>query len=235
MAIWLTPEECLLYAPDIKLSNAELTAAIAQAQAIAESPLGANRTLSVEPYTEISSVPLDGKLMLSRMPIRDGSLVAQIRSGSWEDGYGRQSTPADWIQLTSDQYRLDPDYGELAIASVFVNHRHPVHRGRAYLGYRRPTFRTPEIQVRVQYLTGFDFTQQASDVEQLKVALSAIVKLRQSSQFQGVKLMDVRDEGYQVEYAPSRDFAGATGRIGGSLIDEWLSIFRKYRPREFAS
>lgn len=236
MSSWITPEECLRYAPDIKLSEAELIGAIAQAQAIAESPLGANRPLTIESHTQVMPVPIDSRILLSRVPVVDEFPVVQMRSRNWEDKFGRQSINSNWVQITPEQYRFDPEYGELVLANViFTNHRYPIHRNRAYLGYRRPTVRIPETQIRVQYLTGFDFTQNTSEVTQLKVALAAIVRLRQSAQFQGVKLMDVKDEGYRVEYAPSTDFAGGTGKIGGSLIDEWLSIFRKYRPREFTA
>jgi len=233
---WLSPAECLLYAPGIQLSGDALLSAITIAQIFAEGINGANRPLQITSFTKVLTVPSDSRIQLPIAPLLlSPAPIVRMRGSDLGSRFGAYSNQ-EWEELAITDYIIDPANNEIALSGVNGllqgNSDYSGFRGRTHT----PTSPRRQNQVRITYSSGFDFSVANAETTALKVFLANIVAVRQSAQSQGVKRLEISDEEYKIEYASQNDFSGISARgggVNGSPINEYLSLFRKYRPVEF--
>jgi hypothetical protein len=163
MAI-LTLTDRALYFPDCPVSGAALVAAIARAQMTAESAKGCNRPLELQPYTETKKLNVATQTCkLSRVPIAISPLpVIEARQGKIKDGFGRHLPVGDWITLDAAGYELDLQTGLL---SLNVSSDRGFSTGLGQL----------LTEIKATYTTGFDFTIDTPQVQDIKAAVAAIL------------------------------------------------------------
>ena len=234
---WLTPEDCLIYAPNTTLTGDALQTAIDISQMIVEGVNGADRPLSITAITKVIKIPENNRILLPITPLLDDPApVVKLRGTDLAPRFGRYSGQ-EWEELNEDNYIVDYDNNEIALLGL-----NKLFYGQSFStgfnrGYRRPpTTPSGQRQVKVTYSSGFDFTQNTPETNRLKMALASIVALRTSAQSQGVKSVEISDEEYKVTYASQSDYLGISsqgGGVNGSPINELLSIFKKYKPIDF--
>ncbi len=236
---WLSPEDCLIYAPNIILAEDALLSAIEISQMVVEGVNGADRPLSVTSFTKVVTIPENNRILLPITPLlEDPAPVVKLRGSDLAPRFGRYSSQ-DWEELNEDNYVIDYDNNEIALLGL--NRLFYEHSGvnPALRAYRRPpTAPHRTRQAKITYSSGFDFTQNTPEANRLKMALASIVALRTSAQSQGVKSLEISDEEYKVTYASQSDYMGISsqgGGVNGSPINELLSIFKKYKPIDFVA
>lgn len=209
MAI-LTAADKPLYFPDVTLEGDALTGAIARITSIIEGPAGANRPLERGETEEIKRLNVAAQTaQLSYVPV---ALVPApvIRA--------RVSTVADWVELATDEYRIDFNGRLCILGSV----QHVVSRWARH-PYDSNQWRFSEVWA--TYTAGLDFTADTAEIRNLKAAAGQCLSFMVLNQaFAGV----TRYEVFQ-EYVESYGSTSAAGDIPGGL----LAPFFKYRPRAF--
>jgi hypothetical protein len=238
---WLSPEDCLIYAPNIILAEDALLSAIEISQMVAEGVNGADRPFSVTSFTKVVTIPENNRILLPITPLlEDPAPVVKLRGSDLAPRFGRYSSQ-DWEELDEDNYVIDYDNNEITLLGLnrlFYGHNgvNPGLRVRNIT--RPPTAPRRTRQAKITYSSGFDFTQNTPETNRLKMALASIVALRTSAQSQGVKSVEISDEAYKVVYASPSDYIGISsqgGGVNGSPINELLSIFKKYKPLDFVA
>lgn len=234
---WLSPEECLNYAPNITLSGDALQSAIDISQVIVEGVNGADRPLPVTSFTKVIKIPEDNRILLPITPLlEDPAPVVRLRGSDLGARFGRYSSQ-EWEVLSEDNYVVDYDNNEIALLGLNrLFYRQNCNN--SFRGYRRPpTAPHEQRQAKITYSSGFDFTQNTPETNKLKMVLASIVALRTSAQSQGVKSLEISDEEYKITYVSQSDYMGISnknGGVSGSPINELLSIFKAYKPLDFA-
>lgn len=220
----LTADELSTYAPGLSVDNPG--AAIAQAQSAVEGPMGANRPLEKQSFTEIlrlSSVRLQ-TVYLTYAPIDTSTIpTIRVRSGNTLNRYNRTLPLSDWTTLNADDYTLDVT-GRLNLNIT----------GRSYFGtgFNSGYLTTQRVSIEIEatYTGGLDFTQSTAEINQLKYALGQIIAYQQSDFYKsGLQQIDIKNE-IRLQYAVASGSGGggaAVGQVPGSL----LQLFKKYRPR----
>lgn len=200
----LTEADRAIYFPDVTLSESALVGACYAAQALAESNMGANRPLELMQHTEVVSVA-NYSCQLSRFPIHESQPpIISARCGGRRDGFGRVAPVSPFFPLKSSDYILDAESGRIDLWGC--------------------TGGGGITSLRITYTTGFDFSQDNSDVRAIKSALAALLCYQQSNTFSGLQSVSVEGE-YKVAY---------TGGADPGIVPESLLIpFRKYKPRSF--
>ena len=171
----LTEDDYQEYTKGVTLTGDDLLVAIAQAQAIIESPNGANRPLDITQKTEI--LKLNGGLQNAylswRYIVEDPAPLVWGRTGKMRNSYGEIIPASDWESITD--FRLDDN--EISII------------GSCY------------SEIKVTYSSGFDFTDITNpDVLYLKQHTGILLTYMQSPSFQGVKLLDVPFKEFKIEF-----------------------------------
>ena len=231
----ITSDDIALYTPSVSLSGDALNGAILQAQALAESHLGANRPLEEGSHREVITLSSAGRCFLSRLPIKADSVSIEVRGGD-TFVYGLEFTAQEWRAIDTTDYEVDYISGELWVrsfvaAGIYGNYRNTTSPYRP----SRPTRKANLPQVRVTYSTGIESSAVDSTTIALKASLCNLVALRESGAFsQGYKSFELMNF-YNAEFGMTDGLTTTNGATGEpmSLMDEYLAIFRKYRPREF--
>lgn len=238
---WLSPEECLLYAPSINLSGDALQTAIEISQMVVEGVNGADRPLSATSITKVIKIPQDNRILLPITPLlATPAPVVKLRGSDLAPRFGSYSSQ-EWEVLSNDSYVVDYDNNEIALLGLnrlFYRTNSSANANNFRRNQRQPTAPHGQRQVKITYSSGIDFTQNTPEANRLKMALASIVALRTSAQSQGVKSVDISDEEYKVVYASQSDYMGISsqgGGVNGSPINELLSIFKKYKPLDFVA
>lgn len=215
----LTVAEFSSFVPGAEVANPE--AAILQAQAAVEGPMGANRPLEKQSFTEIlrvSSVRLQS-LYLSYGPIDlTVTPTIQIRSGNIQTRYRRAIALSDWQTLAADDYQLDST-GKLSLnvggSSSFIP------------AWGQPASRMA-TEVQATYTAGLDFTATTTEIKTLKYAFAQVVSYQQSQSYSsGIEEIQENDI-YRIRYQSPN----AGNPIGPGVIPPGLlAPFKKYQPR----
>ena len=243
MAI-LTPVDLALLAPDLDVDPGSITAVIQQAQMLVEGADGANRPLEINQFTETPVLNGNGFCKLSRLPILEGEsypVSVSIRGRRLLSSFGLPLSDNQWITLEASSYEFDYSLGEVRLLggnfgglgsnwSSFAGHRN------RYLSrpFRRPTEERIAPEMRISYYTGFDFqaSELSHEAQQIKYATAGIAKLQQSPLASGLKQYNLTDF-YSVTYSTDAASVAASSK-NKTLLEDLLTIVRKYRPREFA-
>lgn len=208
------------------LGEPQLTNAIAQAQRMAESTMGAGRPLELTAFTEILPV---SKVMqsaqLAYWPIASDPVpVIEIRQAT-TTVYGRAQGVSDWHTLSADEYILDAD-GKLNL-----------QRGLTGSGFNRSALFNAD-EVRAMYTSGFDFSVSSYEVDQIKGAIASIMVAQATEQYQsGASKVSVdvdKDVKASVDYKGSASASSAAGdltNLSGMSLREALLFLRRFQPR----
>lgn len=250
MAI-LTIEDKSTYFPSVELDGQSLAAIINQSQVIAEGSSGANRPLEMRKYVDVLQLHSSGLVLLPYMPILTTPTAplaptVEIRwkaPGGVNPYYGSLYGSEEWQLVQPEEYEIDYDRGELKLNGVpslanFISFMTPVLSMHRTYNYRqRALGKNIRPQVRVTYYAGFDFTNDSDlAVIALKTALGGIVSIRGSNgaiqSLEGVKSFALENF-YNVSYGSENALDLLTTRSGKNPMDDYLGIFRKYRPRSF--
>jgi hypothetical protein len=197
----LTEDNYQEYTKGITLTGDDLLVAIAQAQAIIESPNGANRPLDITEKKEILTT--NGRLQnvyLSWKPVLlDPAIIVRGRYGKVKSPYGEVIPASDWETITG--FRVDDN--ELTVLSN--------------------SFCTGYSELEITYSSGFDFTDTTNpDVEYIKRHTGILLTYMQSPSFQGVKILDVPFKEFKIEFSQG---------VNAFEVPDWLMLpFRKYAP-----
>ena len=196
----LTEDDYSEYTKGVTLTGDDLLVAIAQAQAIIESPNGANRPLDITQKTEI--LKLNGGLQNAYLSWRyiaeDPAPLVWGRYGKMQNSYGEIIPASDWESITD--FRLDDNEISIVGSSCRWN------------GYS---------EIKVTYSSGFDFTDITNpDVLYLKQHTGILLTYMQSPSFQGVKLLDVPFKEFKIEF----------DNYAIDRLNFYLTPFRKYAP-----
>jgi len=156
----LTPDDKDLYFPEVTLEDEPLQAAIWRAEAIAEGPRGANRNLSIAPYSQTTEVRLNQQVcFVPHWPIVEiTSIEAQQAWYSACDSWGRVLPALDWTELLQAEYSANPITGEITL-----------------LGQRAFT------EARIIYTAGWDFRSNNFDANRIKQIVGQILLYQQSA------------------------------------------------------
>lgn len=170
----LTDSDRTKYFPDVTLTGDALDGAILRAQAIAQSPRGANRVLEVRPYVLRRPVFGGGKVFLSYWPIVTVHLVEGRLTSSSSDSWGRPYYPTDWETIPVGEYELDPVLAELRL--------------------KVPRY----TEVRCSFTAGFTFTGTLTpEAETIKTSVGQILDYLNTAVGQGVKKLGTNDLEFQ--------------------------------------
>ena len=242
MAI-LSAADLAIYAPDVDLDPQQVQSAILRAQMIAEGPSGAHRPLAKQSFTETPMATGNAIARLSRLPI-DESVppVILIRGNKTSSYFGVGSNPNEFIELVEDEdFVLDYELGEIQFRNISLaaETRFSIlgATARHYMGYggrRRLSNKRTNIEIKATYTTGFDFQANPLDprAEEIKIALGAIIGLQNSSLASGVKQFNYTD--FMSGTLSSDLVQLTTTQMGRTPMEDYLEIFRQYRPRTFA-
>lgn len=218
--------------------DAALASAIAIAQGIAEGPQGANRPLDLSQVTEVLNIPSSNIILPSRLPIsEDGPTTLQVRGravGSASFGRFDRNVTTEWITIPADGFEIDYELGEIRITQLALSNSSS-YPGSIYSRSHRPLSRVDNLQARITYTAGFDFSDDSNPVVVLlKRMLAAIVLYRDaaSAALSGMKAYQVENF-YKVDFSTDKATA-LTSAIASSPMDEFLLIFRRFRPRGVA-
>lgn len=212
MAI-LTSSDISIYAPSVTLEGDALTGVITQAQALAESSLGANRPLELTEFTEVKRVNRSLQTVyLSYFPVAASPVpLLSVRFGNVRSRFGRPVGISDWHELSADDYELDPT-GQLNLSQSSAFWARAVSTGSV------------STEIKATYIAGFDFTVDSYEVRQIKSVVGSVIAFQQSEgSGQGLKSFD-----YDGEYKKS--FFGNSDYMY-SAPPGLLSQLHKYRPK----
>lgn len=250
MAI-LTVEDKPLYFPSVELEGQALAALINQCQVIAEGSEGANRPLEMQKHVDVVTMHSSGLVMLPFIPILTTPTAPQAPAvelrwkapGGVNPYYGSLYGSEEWQAIQATEFELDYTRGELKLKGVpslanFISFMTPVLSMNRQHNYRqRALGKNIRPQVRVTYYSGFDFTNDEDwHVKALKTALGGIVSIRGSNgavqSLEGIKSFEL-DNFYSVSYGSENALDLLTTKSGKNPMDDYLAIFRRYRPRSF--
>ena len=209
----------------------------AQAQDVAESSLGANRSLEVVEFRELISIrQSSGNFQLAYWPVISITLI-RVRTGQQRTRTLRGTPAGEWRDLESDDYFLDIDGRVQFQASSFSFGRWGYSGYGAYGGSYRVSSRTTQFSTaEATYTSGFDPVDTTPEVNQLKRALGSLASVLFStgSQAKGLRRKESKED-YVLEYfAPNATSQQATqsGLSNNFTVPELFMLpFRKYAPR----
>lgn len=219
MAIF-TSADLTTYAPTLSLTEPALSAAIAQAQFLIESPVGANRILEIQQHVEVAKMKTDGVVRIKMTPLVS---VEEISC----------KVNSEWVAIASTDYQVDLDLGEISVESQALINLSGIDPWGISSRRSRPTKPSRDWDVRVKYTAGFDFTVDTTEVVNMKAAIAGIIQMRQSKAAEGIQSYEWNDW-YKVSYGSAASETLASG-VGSSPFEDFLLIFRRYRPREVAT
>jgi hypothetical protein len=201
-----------IYAPALSsATNADLLAV----QSIIESPLCANRVLDITEYEEIKTLHRKTQFAhVSFMPLLSDPLpliYTRNQDAITSLGYST-NPPADWKQLTTDQYEINYKQGKIWIKQNFATH------------------------IKIVYSSGFDYTTETAEIIKQKTAFGSILEWKLSAIAQGVSSQSVPSF-YSIGYSKTAQNEKANG-LGqrtalNSNYEIMFDLFKQYRPRVF--
>lgn len=234
----------------------KINLAIAEAQAIAEGPMGANRPLELTEFTELKTVPPSGIVLLTYTPY-DSTFTPtlKIRGGSYPT-FGRYTEALDWRTVTADEYEIDDIRAEARIKSAYTIDGY--HGINTMIGYRlrRPGMPNKRPDLRITYRSGFDFSGGSTVAAMVKSLVKAVCYFQVSAtetlyptkaaksydtplllSSAKVTMADVDQielkDGFNIKFADPSPFVGAVQSDTIRLPDV-LKMLQKYRPRPSA-
>lgn len=234
----ISVDERAIYFPELAdLEWSVVQALQSQAEAIAWSPQGANRNLSITTYRETPKIGRDCVVRLKYTPIQIESLtpVIEIRGRAVHDGFQRYSPNGEWVLLDSTAYEIDPDINEIRFLDLPI-----LGLETRFSGTRTPRSAPAGIpvewlQLRLKYAAGYDFNAdpQPTEVLAIKSAIAGLSNLMNSSAAKGVSKMDIKDiYEFSVSYSANAGAIASSKASGGSQFEQWLMILKQFRPRE---
>lgn len=241
----LTLSDLDTYAPSLaNLDEAIANQTLATVGMLVQSFQGARRPLDKQSFQEIRPVH-DNRVLVSRMPLQltPTAPIVEVRNQT-HDAVVDEVGWKEWRVIGPDQYEVDPTAGEIRFKFAYDAGA----GGSSDFGRRRQdrhTLRRGKLknEVRVTYYTGFDFAavNPPQEVIDLKYAMGAISELQYSqktalSSGNAVVEVEVKDE-YRQRWASSTNLAALPGPNGltgaAAYLDQLMTVFRQYRPREF--
>jgi len=221
----LKVEDVVDYFPNTPLNELEIQ--LNNAIIIAQSSIGANRSLTKGECIEMKSLPQTGVVYFSKMPIWENSTNTPIQI-QLKDSHNHS-----WQKVES--FEIDYSLGFVD----FTNYLRKNCDFRFYSYQRQYLSNMRRNQIRLSYYSGFDFSTPilSEDALKIKNTLIALIKLRQNPQYeQGMKKFKL-DRHYEVEYLSNSDTLGIRDANNQILneMDVLLRVFREFRPRVFSS
>lgn len=217
----------------------KVTALVAQAQALIESPLGCDRPLEKTEFNVIKQLNnATSSCYLDYLPIdATADITVKARLGNAQDYQSGKSVPLHpWIDFDADQYNLDLRNGELSLNITRSSYAYG-----AYSPYNTGfTHSLILTECQITYTSGFDFTDLSNSIVQgLKAQFIGVVDYMNSGIFtgQGTIARKRIDQDYEVGYhqaiAGGNNFGrgNSRGAAVGQIPDTMLIPFKKYAPR----
>ncbi|MEL6853656.1 MAG: hypothetical protein AAFO83_00945 [Cyanobacteria bacterium J06607_13] len=217
------------YFPEVDLQGSALLAALTTAQVVVEGYQGANRPLEVRKVTQAPQVDGDGIAMLSDMPVLVSTdsqpIKVQIRGHGVIDPYRLSAQQSQWIDLTGDlDYQIDLERGELRLTSRYAAAF--VDRNATGGSRRSPSSPITPAQLRIEYYSGFDFTDDTDpDVRAIKAATAQVLLWLSSPAYAGIERVQV-DRRVAVTMQ-----GGSNAMTPGTVPESMLMLFKRYAPR----
>ena len=215
--------------PDLDLDNVQ--SSIMSAQILAEGINGANRPLEKTVYTETPRFNYEGIVRLARYPIdQSADLTVSIRTNA-DQGFQLLDEASYVVDYELEQIQLI-NLPRLP-ASNFSVFRSSHFSNRNYLRRRRT--QTQGYEIKVTYTAGFDFFESplSPEAQEIKQALLEIVQLKNSQFSSGLKQFNVTD-------FVSNTFSAELAKLavtapGNTILQDYLDVFKRYRPKEFVT
>ena len=219
------------------LSNAVLNAMIDRTQAIIESPMGCDRPLEKQEFTEHYQLNIPSQSCFIRnLPIdTTATLTVKARLGNGQrDRVNNLPLPIQpYVEVTSDGYDLNLQTGEISLFSYLHN---PIYNAYGRTGGMNGLIFT---EIEITYTGGYDFCDLTNrEVQRMQIDFGSAMNfmLSQSGFYtgQGIKRRKVEKE-FEVEFfQPMSSNSGSGG--GGSFFEIPQSLlipFYKYRPSSY--
>lgn len=215
--------------PGLVMTDPQIEACIARAEALAQGPEGANRNLEIQQYTETQSVNLATQTcFLSYFPIlSDPAPVIRVRRSGVAE-FGRMIPPQDWVQLAPDQYEIDDSTGEVRLLFGTTVSSEP-----GFYGNWTRHLNARATEVKISYYSGFNFAADppSYEITQIKNAVAGIMLATTANPAysQGVTQFQL-GKFYSTAY-------GGVSRIGGkdakNPAADYFVLLQQYRPRDY--
>jgi len=238
------------YFPDVSATGQSLVALIQRTQMLVEGNNGANRPLEINQFVQVKPIPSSGVLLMDRTPIINDSvhypIKVQIR---WFASVNNQyyfPGVDDWQTVVAPDYYMDFDTGEIKLRAFFNQYSrfipssgysysgtNPIARRNRVLGRFQPP------QLKVTYYTGFDFVTQplSNEAQAIKTALGGLVNFLGSqagqAASQGMSSFQLNNF-YTIGYDPKAAMMATSKNAAGSIVEEYLQLFKAYRARSFS-
>lgn len=240
MPLLTTADLAQLSVETLDLQNQQ--AGIYKAESLAQGPLGANRPLSKEQFTETPRASRDGIIRLSRWPIdTDSPVTVQVRGvpghrQSTTDSLAFETLDESEFTVDAELYQITiPRLSGISRSNFSFSPSYGYRNSRNFHSYTPRSHQCPTpFQVKVTYTAGFDFqaVPMSQPVLAMKLALIEIIKLQSSSLSAGIKQYSITDF---VSATAGADVAQLVASSQSStLLEDQLSIFKKYCPRSYA-
>jgi hypothetical protein len=240
----LTLSDLETYAPSLaNLDEAITNQTLASVGMLVQSFQGSRRPLDKQSFQETRPVH-DNRVLVSRMPLQltPSAPIVEVRN-QINDAVVDEIGWREWRVIDPSQYEVDTNAGEIRFKFAYdIGAGNNTDFGRRRQD--RHTLRRGKLknEVRITYYTGFDFSTSTppQDVIDLKYAMGAIAELQYSqktalSSGNAVVDVEVKDE-YRQKWQSSTNVAvlpGTNGATGAAAyLDQLMTVFRKYRPRE---
>jgi hypothetical protein len=215
--------------PGLAMTDPQIEAVIARAEALAQGPDGAGRNLEIQQYVETHSTNVAYQTcFLSYFPIlsEPAPVIKVRRSGQAE--FGRIIPPQDWVTLTPDQYEIDQDSGEVRLLFGSTVSSEP-----GSYGNWTSNLNARATEAKVIYYSGFNFAADPApyEVTQIKNAVAGIMlaSTANPAYSQGVTQVSL-GKFYSTAY-------GGVSRIGGKDAQnpaaDYFTLLQKYKPRDY--
>lgn len=211
----LQPNDPMLPSSILALPVSDQERAIASAQRLAESNIGAGRPLELTEFTEM--VPVSRVMQSSQLsywPIAEIPVpIISVRQ-SRTTIYGRSLGTSQWIDVDPENYILDPD-GR-------------VHFQLEWSGWGR-IGPSGFDEVRARYTSGFDFSLNNYEINQIKGAVADIITAQLSDQYKSGALLSQVEIFEEVKTAIRYNNSDNATTI--TALRQGLSILKRYFPR----
>ena len=207
------------------------------AEALAQSPQGANRRFAITKIYETPFIGTDYKVRLKYLPVLiDRDVEVRVRGRGMVDGFQRSFPSGEWVDVGSESYTVDGELGEIVFLDLpLFNESNKFRPASSYQSHGRlPGMPIEALQLSVSYYSGWDFAaaDPPPEVEEIKAAIAMMTRVMASPPAQGVQSRSIEDiYKFSVSYSSSAAQLAVSGGAS-SPLDQWLSILKKFRPRE---
>jgi hypothetical protein len=191
-----------------------IESAIALAESLAEGISGANRSLSIEQYTEVMA--LRSLIILpSYFPLVSVEKISY--RGAIGGAYQMTSLSTNWEEIPSAKYSVDYNAHEIVLDSS--------------LGINRTRKRGSRLEIKLEYSAGFDFSSASSSVLAIKSRLTELA-IAVTATTTGIKSFEIDDGGHKTTYFSAKE-SPLISSESANKQSALLSYFQKFQPRSY--